>query len=190
MVLNDGTIDTMGGVNECITCYFQTIGVLKADDDEIDEVEDSRTGFGRVSLIGHANNTIHQSEGFEAAATFRLRSNASGFYLFCILEDMSGATIFHMQEASTDLGMKDITAGDYNFQVKFPPLWLVPGLYSLHFKIMLWGEEGSKVLSDKFPLDIEGESSSAKTACLLHPRGEWTIDTPDRNSIKAEEITL
>jgi hypothetical protein len=59
--------------------------------------------------------------------------------------------------------------------VKIPPLWLVPGLYALHFKVIFLGEFASAHhLSDTFPLDVDGESS--QTEAVLHPESGWRVE--------------
>lgn len=176
--LEDGRLEYMGDVNECIQRYFQAIGAFQSEKDEEVSQESSRTGFGRVTLKGGDANTILQSQSFRAATQFRVCDDMSGFYLFCILEDMQGRTIFHLQEASPDLGIKEVVPGEYQIEVAIPPLWLIPGLYSLYFKAIVWGGSGSRYVSDKFPVDIQGTSTSTQsTHCFLHPEGQWKIES-------------
>jgi len=176
--LDDGKVELIGNVSDCIARYFQDIGALPGAEAENGSTNGcgKGVGFGRVSLKGPKGTTIDQAQGFEASTVLRLGDGTSGFYLFCILEDMDSRTIFHLQEASPDLGVKEVTAGDYHIRIRIPPLWLVPGMYSLHFKAMLWGSSGSRYVSDKYPLDIEGvNSSSTATHCTLHPRADWSV---------------
>jgi lipopolysaccharide transport system ATP-binding protein len=178
IVLGDGKVEAAGDVHDCIARYFHAIGALQDAPDEAGELPGG-TGFRRVVLHGNRNNTVEQGEPFELSTAFRLEHEAAGFYLFCILEDMHGHNVFHLQEASPDLGIHRGKPGDYHIRVKLPALWLVPGLYAIHFKAMLWGQSGSRYLSDKFPLDVEGTSSSSNHAnVLLHPRVAWDIRQP------------
>lgn len=177
LYLSEGTVEAAGDLNECIARYFRDIGALHEPGVDAATGLRTGTGFGRVRLEGSDATTVDQGDAFTAATVLRLEDDTTGFYLFCILEDMNGHTIFHLQDASPALGLTTITAGDYQIRVTLPPLWLVPGLYSLHFKVMLWSGSRSRYVSDKLPVDIQGISSSAtSTECLLHPRAAWCID--------------
>jgi lipopolysaccharide transport system ATP-binding protein len=173
--LEEGHIAFSGDVNECIQRYFQAIGALAGAEDT-DVGPTGRAGFGRVSLLDASGNSVEQSRGFAAGTVLRVPEGTSGFYLFFILEDMQGRIVFHLQEASPDLGLEQVEPGDYVIRLSLPPLWLVPGLYTLHFKTVLWGGSGSKYVSDKFPVDVGGISSSSNsTHCFLHPGARWNV---------------
>jgi lipopolysaccharide transport system ATP-binding protein len=82
--------------------------------------------------------------------------------------------VFHLREESPALGLPRVGAGDYSIGVSIPPLWLNSGLYSLSFKVLLWGvSENARHVSDKFPLDVTGGHS--RVDALLHPEGTWTV---------------
>ncbi len=177
IVIENGTVEFSGNVNESIHRYFQAIGAVDDNDGQVTRKESSRDGFGRLQVNDGSGNTVSQAEPFEVSTTLRLNDDTTGFYLFCIMEDMHGKGVFHLQESSTDLGFQGSLRGDHPIRVEFPPLWLIPGLYSIYFKAILWGSSGSKHLSDRFPLDVEGrESSSRGSHCLMHPTVNWICD--------------
>lgn len=175
--LDDGKVELDGDVGECIQRYFSSIGVFEQSNNDETESEDiKRTGFGRVSIDNGEGYSVVNSNDLVVSTTLNFTQDAAGFYLFCIVEDMHGTLIFHLQEASTDLGIGEVKAGSYPITVKVPPLWLNPGMYSLHFKAMVWGASGSRYVSDKFPLDVNGDSCSASSIhTILHPQADWDI---------------
>ena len=108
------------------------------------------------------------------STTLHIDRPINGFTLYCILEDISGKFIFHQREESNLMGLRDLAAGKYEIKVQVPPIWLNPGLYSLHFKIFFWGEYGStRHVSDKLMLDVAGASST--TTAILHPEVAWSF---------------
>ena len=174
--LDDGKVQVDGDVGECIQRYFHSIGVFESEGDRLPDDGAVKTGFSRVSIASGEGYSVSNEDDLTVSTTLNFEQDVAGFYLFCIVEDTHGTLIFHLQEASTDLGIGEVKAGSYPISVTVPPLWLNPGMYSLHFKAMVWGASGSKYLSDKYPLDVNGESCSASSLhTILHPRANWEI---------------
>jgi lipopolysaccharide transport system ATP-binding protein len=181
LVMNNGQIAQRGDVGESIRTYYEAIGVFDNNNNNngpsvVDGMP--RSGFGRVSIQGIQGNTVLQSQPFVLTTTLRIDHTTSGFWLFCIMEDMHGRTVYHLREESSALGIKEVIGGDYTVAVELPALWLSPGLYSAYFKVIYWGEKGApKHLSDKYPLDVEGTNSAVES--VLHPRAAWTVAQPE-----------
>ncbi|HET7451948.1 MAG TPA: ABC transporter ATP-binding protein [Thermoanaerobaculia bacterium] len=172
--LENGRVLQAGDVGRCIETYFTQIGAFQAArDGETDET--AASGFAHVRVAGpSAENAIAQSEGFEASTRLSIRQEVTGFSLFCIVEDMQNRMVFHLREESTELGVEKVSQGDYAIRLRIPPLWLNTGLYSLHFKVLFWGNFGkSRHVSDKVPIDVTGRHS--RVEAVLHPAGEWTV---------------
>ena len=170
--LDQGRIVDEGDLSGCIARYFEAIGALETADagDEQSQGE----GFGRVHLPGVEGNTVDQGSELAVSTTLRIDREASGFSLFCILEDMYGRQLMHLRKESHELGVESTDPGTYDIRITVPPLWLTPGLYALHFKAMFWGHRSSaRHVSDKFPLDVAGDSSGAEST--LHPRADWSV---------------
>jgi lipopolysaccharide transport system ATP-binding protein len=172
LVLDNGRVAQSGDVGESIRTYYQAIGVF--DNNGPAGGNRPRSGFGRVSLQGIDGNTVPQSQPFVLNTTLRIDRETSGFWIFCIMEDMHGRTVFHLREESSTLGMKEAAVGDYDIGIEIPALWLSPGLYSVHFKVIYWGESAAaKHVSDKYPLDVEGTNSAVES--VLHPKAGWCV---------------
>src|SRR3972149_1344306 len=83
---------------------------------------------------------------------------------------MHGRRICHIREESPHLGFGAADVGVYTIAVRFPPLWLNPGLYSLYFKATLWNDSGSaRHVSERFPLGPFPQLAAARwNLCVLH----------------------
>jgi lipopolysaccharide transport system ATP-binding protein len=176
MLLTEGKVSEAGDLAKSIEMYYKAIGVLKGSGAEGEGDADSGSVFGPVVLGDGQSNTASQADALDVSTTLRVKQPITGFSLFCIVEDMQGRQIFHLREESPDLGFDSVPTGKYNINLKLPPLWLVPGLYSIYFKAKFWGDYGSaaRYISDKFPLDISGNTSRSREA-ILHQEGRWQI---------------
>lgn len=176
MVLDRGRIVAAGGIAECLEEYYRLIGALSTGDGN-----DRDSVFSPIRIRSRDGNRVSQAEGFEVTVKLRCDPKFHGFTLFCRLEDMQARPIFRLRQESTNLGLGDRAEGDHTVSVKFPPLWLTPGLYSLDFAVAFWGEFHSEDMatSDKFPLDVDGRgsdtTSSFRATPILHPEAAWSI---------------
>ncbi len=174
VVLEKGRVQESGEIGAAMAAYYRLIGALEFEAPSADDGP-SRSGFGRVVIDCDGAETIEQSKEFEAATTLTLDENTSGFTLNCHLVDMLGREVFILRESSTDLGLAGVAPGTYRIKVRFPPLWLSPGLYALWFKVQISGAfASSRHVTDKATIDVVGTSGVADTA-LLHPRVTWAI---------------
>jgi lipopolysaccharide transport system ATP-binding protein len=174
IVLENSRVIHDGEVSKGIESYYRAIGLLRNDDNDISRVSGSfRQGFDGVSIKG-GGNTVRQHEAFEVSTTLSIDQRISGFNIFCIIESLDGTNVAMVRQNSTELDFRSDDTGRFNISVQFPPLWLNTGLYSLYFKALLWGDQcEARYLSDKFPMDVSGESSL--TQAILQPQAEWSI---------------
>jgi lipopolysaccharide transport system ATP-binding protein len=180
VTLHRGRVLTAGPITQAVEAYhglvLDSVGEGRRGGAASDGA--TRAGFGPVSLVSHGSTTVPQSDAFELATALRVTKEVTGFSLFCIAEDMHGRTIFHLREESPQLGVREVSPGELDVRVTLPPLWLVPGMYTVYFKVLFWGElASSRVLSDVFLLDVEGENSKANA--VLHPRAGWSVQRPE-----------
>jgi lipopolysaccharide transport system ATP-binding protein len=176
MVLNQGQLIQSGDISKTIETYYRMIGALD-DGSNAPVVVPGREGFGRVVLNAGPGNKVQQAEAFRLATSLNVDHEVSGFSLYCYLEDMQGRLIMRLRQESHELGIKTVGLGTYALDIAIPALWLNPGLYSMYFKVLYWGERASaKQVSDKFPLDVEGADGG--TDALVNPRVHWTMGIP------------
>jgi len=175
LVLANGRLIQAGDVSKSIETYFTDLDALQSAESAGPERGEDRSRFGPVLLHGGQGNSVLQSEALEISTVLAIREGESGFSLCCMLKDMGSRNILVSRQESVDLELGDLTAGEYRVRLSIPPLWLNPGLYSLQFKVNFWGEFGSgKHASDRFPLDVMGESSRAEA--VLNPRAAWSVE--------------
>lgn len=172
-VLSGGQLVAAGEVDECIETYYRMIGAFQGAGDGQPR-DGGRSVFSPLRLIGGDGNTIGQSQAFDVSTDLHIDREVSGFTLIFSLEDMHGRSICQLREESTAMGLRKVLPGKYPISVRFPPLWLNPGLYSIHFTVRFWAELSmARCASDKFPLDVVGRSGSADS--ILHPEVEWSV---------------
>jgi len=114
----------------------------------------------------------------EVATTLNIGQEIAGFILLALLEDMHQRPVFHLRIDSTDLSPEQAVVGLHEIRLKLPPMWLEPGLYSLHFKILFSGSGMQhRYLSDILYLDVGGISSG--WGAMLTPQAQWSFQRAD-----------
>lgn len=173
IVLRDGRIVHQGPIQDAIQNYFADLGIVGPGNDV--EPRDQRHVFGRVRVGAERSNTIHQSDPFEVSTTFALPQPVRNFRLFCFINDARNQQLVGVLRSSQELGFADgVPTGRHSVKVQFPPLWLNPGMYSVYFKLLVSGQtNGWKHLSDMFPLDVCGDSSSVDA--VMNPASTWEL---------------
>ena len=72
----------------------------------------------------------------------------------------------------------------HKVSIKLPPLSLEPGLYSMHFKALLWGsQERERIVSDPVHLDVGGEACG--WGAILAPKAELTVQPQTFSEIQS-----
>jgi hypothetical protein len=96
--------------------------------------------------------------------------------LFCIIEDAEGKRIIVERAEGRDLGSDIIERGRHRISVKFPPLWLNVGVYSLYLKLVgnTVGTRG-RFLSERVTVDanIDKYLGGSQLMGILNPPTEW-----------------
>jgi lipopolysaccharide transport system ATP-binding protein len=178
IVLNEGTVALSGPVAKAIEAYYRMITTTEVESRQDGEKAGSgplRDGFSPITLPVLGQNTISQSEAFTVSSTLHVANDVEGLTLWCTLDDMNGRHVFSLREESSLLGLGRIAKGDYKIEVNVPALWLLPGLYSLYFKVRYWGDTASsRFLSDTFPLDVAGKNS--RVEAVLSPEAGWSVE--------------
>jgi lipopolysaccharide transport system ATP-binding protein len=169
LVLDNGKVAYSGDIGKSIESYFRMTNAAP-----VPEAGTSRNGFGPVSLAD-GRSSIEQREGFEVSTTLKVPEESAGFTLICLLEDASQRTMFHQRIDSSEFRLGKLVSDPVAIRLKLPPLWLEPGMYSLYFKALVWGQQGqSRIVSDIFHLDVGGTSSGWNS--ILSPTAQWSVD--------------
>jgi lipopolysaccharide transport system ATP-binding protein len=168
IVLEKGTLIDQGTIGRSIETYYRLASA--AEDAQSDS---TRTGLGSVKLVSHESNTIQQGDGIEVSTTLNLKEEVAGFIVLCVIEDMNQRTICHLRRDSPEF-RSGSWHGRQEIRLKLPPLWLEPGLYSMYFKVLLWGQVAQqRLLSDVLHIDVGGTSSGWNA--VLSPEAGWSV---------------
>lgn len=173
VVLSAGKLVHTGDITSSIETYHRLVGSSeKQEDAPSGNGRDS--GFSTIALDSHQGSTIEQSDAMEVSTVLRLDREVAGFVLLCVLEDMNQRRVFTMRRDSSEL-RSGRWCGTYRIQLRFPALWLEPGLYTMYFKAVLQGQSSdSRYVSDVFHLDVGGRSSGSGS--VLSPHVDWRLD--------------
>ncbi|MEZ5401921.1 MAG: ABC transporter ATP-binding protein [Bryobacteraceae bacterium] len=178
IVLERGAVIEQGAIGKAIETYYKMAAAAEKTD-----ADSTRTGFGEVYLTSHEATTIQHQDSMELATTLNLSEEVAGFVLICKLEDMNQRNIFHLRRDSPEF-RSGSWKGRYEIKLRVPPLWLEPGLYSLHFKVLLWGNVSQpRLLSDILHLDVGGECSG--WGAVLTPQADWNVREAEPAAVSA-----
>jgi lipopolysaccharide transport system ATP-binding protein len=94
----------------------------------------------------------------------------------CRVDDAAGNTLIYQVAHDKELDLPELRAGVYRVRVEFPPLWLIPGVYTLFFKLTGRREEGDerRYTSERIMLNVTGKLSSQGRA-VINPPLKWTL---------------
>jgi lipopolysaccharide transport system ATP-binding protein len=172
LVLKEGRLGFLGTVQSAIQNYNAAAS----------EAQQPRQGaeveFGNVSVGNAGNSTIQPSEPFEARSELHLRSGLPGFRMFCIIQDADREILVHARADHHDL--PSLTKpGDFLVRVVFPPLWLSPGVYAMHFKVLAncLGHDQARYLSDTVMIDVSPGSRCQAMLGRLTPDTLWETES-------------
>ncbi|MFN3324113.1 MAG: ABC transporter ATP-binding protein [Bryobacteraceae bacterium] len=180
IVLNGGHVEYQGPISKSIETYYRVVTVQDSEEKSAEGVP-GRFSFGRVRLSSHEGSTIQQGEPFSVSTTLYVGSEVAGFTLVCVLDDMNQRRIFHLRQESSVLGYQPGTCDPLRINLFLPCLWLEPGLYTVQFKVLFWGElANARSISDTLHLDVGGESSG--WGAVMTPAVRWSCEPATSNS--------
>lgn len=177
VLLESGRAVFSGPIGEAIHLYNRSL--------ETDEPEASHAdvAFGGIRVNDSPTATVRSGDSFDVACKLRLGQDFPSFVVYCILMDGNGQTVVHSTVDHRDLdGMSQ--PGVHHLTLRFPALWLKPGAYSLHFKLLANTLAAGKVrfLSDTVMLDVEGDAGPEALIGALTPDIEWRVSHDERVS--------
>jgi lipopolysaccharide transport system ATP-binding protein len=171
--LHRGRLETEGEVNQVVHEY-------QASFQKSPEEASFRRGnvwFGDVIVGSQGSYVLEAGEPIRFVMTFGSFLDMTGFRMFCIVKNAKDETVIHSRVNSTELGGYGIDKGEeYVISVDTPPLWLNPGAYTVHFKVLVQGISGSKgrYLSDQVPFTVTG-TANPMSSTVLNPPVEWSV---------------
>jgi lipopolysaccharide transport system ATP-binding protein len=137
----------------------------------------TQTRFTSIRVNGQNPGNIESGEGFEVGCTLELAEEVPSFRLFCIIQDANGESVVVVPSNSRVLNAAN-QAGVHQISVRFPGLWLRPGVYSVYFKLLAVasGSGDARYLSDSMMLDVTGTDDPEMLLGSLAPNANWEIE--------------
>lgn len=165
--LQGGRLRVAGSLAEGVRMYHQGM-----QDNSSPEYA-SEVQMRKLRVNGSDNPTVYAGSGltFECELTITVPVPALRF--FVILENSQGITVLHAVKNERDLSMIR-EPGTYSISVRTPPLWLTPGLYSYHTKLICSGVDlRGRYLSDRRVVSVESDYDPEMAPGLISPPVSW-----------------
>ncbi len=176
VVLQHGRVTFRGDVVDGVAHY--TAAVLG------DSVREGGAGAGWTAIRPEADESVEHwrvASGAPIALTSTLTvpTTMTDGRLFCIIHDASGTMAVHHRVEIGDVASLPLATGRYDVAVQVPPLWLAPGLYNVHLKLLGRTHDGRDVryTSEHRLIDVLGWNGQHGKAYLA-PECRWIVGTP------------
>ncbi|HVB59182.1 MAG TPA: polysaccharide ABC transporter ATP-binding protein [Candidatus Acidoferrales bacterium] len=168
--LEQGRIASAGPIEQVLYSYTQS---------QVRERPNSghmQTRFASIRVNGQNPGSIESGESFQVDCTLELVERVPSFRLFCIIQDVNGEAMVVVPSNSRDLNVAN-QAGVHQICVRFPGLWLRPGVYSVYFKLLAVaaGSGDARFLSDSIMLDVTGNDDPEMLLGCLAPSVRWEV---------------
>jgi lipopolysaccharide transport system ATP-binding protein len=170
--LQGGKLQVAGTLQEGIQMYHQGI----RDESDIDTTS-SEVAMLNLRVNGDATPTVYAGAPMEFEFDLTLNVQAPGLRLFVILENWQGTTVLHTVKNEREL--RELREpGKYSVSVRVSPMWLTPGMYSYHTKLICNGVDvKGRYLSEKALLSVDSDYDPEMAPGLLSPPVEWSCKT-------------
>ena len=177
VVLEGGKLDFQGPVTEGLVHYNRALS--KGEN----EATAATTGWRAVAVNGAQPGlaaTVPGREPFYIEGQLNLREEIKGGRLFCIMHNSLGEMVVHQRIDSERLTDGPLRPGRYRVRVNLPPLWLAPGVYTVHFKFLATKPDGTddRMISERAMLDMDGDSYGIGRATLA-PVVRWNLENEE-----------
>jgi lipopolysaccharide transport system ATP-binding protein len=109
-----------------------------------------------------------------------------------MIQDANGEAVVVMPANSRMLKIAD-QPGVHQIRVRFPGLWLRPGVYSVYFKLLgsSAGEGSARFFSDGIMLDVSGNDDPEMLLGTITPEASWEVtDSAPRSEFAANPLVL
>jgi lipopolysaccharide transport system ATP-binding protein len=188
LLLEAGRLRVAGSLHEGVTMYHRSLEETSQDGNSgAHEVSiGALTANGSIGLPVGASQPIHFEFDLTASVSF------TGFRMFLILENPQGVQVIH--SVINERTCREIDGhGTYHVTVDMPALWLTPGLYSAHVKMICNGIGlKGRYFSDKLLVMVESDYDPDAAPGLLTPPVTWQVSSSSgigaRTSVNAKLV--
>jgi lipopolysaccharide transport system ATP-binding protein len=169
IVLDRGAVVADTDISSAIGMYHRLTAEAQGQ-----ALQPGRGGITMPRLVSHRGRVIGQGDAFEVGATLCVDEDVPGFSMWCILDDMYQRRVA-FGRYDTPGGARDSWRGTYEIRVKWPALWLEPGLYSLVVRVRMLGAGSTeRYVSDVLHLDVGGSRTGENS--VLSPQAQWGVE--------------
>lgn len=168
--LENGKIASSGNIEQVLFRYTQSQALADRTSNG------TRTSLHSTRVNGENPGSIESGSPFEVSCTLDLADNLSSFRLFCMIQDANGDSVVVMPANSRTLKISG-QAGVHHLSVRFPALWLRPGVYSVYFKLLgASADTGSaRYFSESIMLDVSGNDDPEMLLGTITPDASWEV---------------
>ncbi len=175
VLLRDGLVSFQGPVVEGIVLYSRE--TMQAEADDAHARRGTRWTDLKVNNAGAAfAPALNGVEPFTIGARLEVHEPLLDARFKCRMDDASGHTLIYHVTNQKELDAPEITPGVYRVGVGFPPLWLVPGVYTLYFQLTARTSDGEekRYMSERVMLNVTGKLDGQGRA-VLSPPLDWSL---------------
>jgi lipopolysaccharide transport system ATP-binding protein len=184
--LEQGRITSAGEIEHVLFGYTQS---QMRDNQNSAGTQTRLTG---VRVNGQNPGTIESGSGFDVSCVMELAASLPSFRLFCMIQDANGESVVVGPANSRTLNIA-AQPGTHRIRVRFPGLWLRPGVYSVYFKMLgASADAGSaRFFSDSIMLDVTGNDDPEMLLGCITPDVSWEIaESAPRREMVANPLAL
>lgn len=176
IVLDHGKVVHDGNVEDAIYSYFKALETPRV----LEEGRDCELSDVRIN--GEPRRSVETGEPFTVSCTLSLNNEFPAFTVLCAIQNVNGEPM-----VVSSLEHKDVRhinrPGLYRLAIDFPPLWLRPCVYNLHFRLQASTLKAGKAtfISEQVMLDVTGDVPSQMLGAIT-PRVQWVADRIDEQA--------
>jgi lipopolysaccharide transport system ATP-binding protein len=175
IVLSHGRLLVQAPVVEAIAAYTESTQEAT--------VRAAGAGWQKFDMAKPANEgewIVQVADPMTFNASLALPKDLVQGALILLIHDSAGVLLVHQRAEFDGRIMSKTNSGCVEVSVRVPPLWLAPGLYTLHFKFLGRTSRATdtKHVSERRILDVRGWSKDRANASLA-PVCEWSIQAPE-----------
>jgi lipopolysaccharide transport system ATP-binding protein len=173
--LQGGRLKAAGSLQEGIQLYHQGL------QDNSESSTGAEVEMRNLTINGSLQPTVHAGSPLEFRFDLLVRVAMPALRLFVVLENSQGLTVLHTVKNERELSVLR-EPGRYTISVRVPALWVTPGLYSYHTKLICHGIDlQGRYLSDKILVSVESDYDPEMAPGLLSPPVRWAAqkEQPD-----------
>ncbi len=185
LFIESGRLRVAGSLQDGISMYHRSL-----EESPQDGIADSReVSITALTVNGAVGTPVDASQPMHFEFDVALRVSFSGFRMFLIIENPQGTAVIH--SVINERNHKEIDGhGVYHVAVDMPPLWLTPGMYSAHVKLICNGIGlKGRYFSDKLLVMVESDYDPDAAPGMLTPPVTWQLSNP-ANSCAKSAVTV